>query len=79
MNRLQDQVVIVRGAVRTSMYRQMNDTPEKTSFVDGLHALKRAAQPEELARSVIYLAFEDSTFLTGTATLAGGGASIKRA
>lgn len=69
---------ILPGAVETDMYRQMNDTPEKTAFVGGLHALKRAAQPEELARSVLYLASDDSTFVTGTATLVDGGASITR-
>ena len=69
---------ILPGAVDTDMYREMNDTPEKTSFVNGLHALKRAAQPEELARSVLYLASDDSSLVTGTATLVDGGASITR-
>ncbi len=69
---------ILPGAVDTDMYRAMNDTPEKTAFVNGLHALKRAAQPEELARSVLYLASDDSTFVTGTASLVDGGASITR-
>jgi NAD(P)-dependent dehydrogenase (short-subunit alcohol dehydrogenase family) len=44
-----------------------------------LHALKGVATPEELARSVLYLASDDSAFVTGTASLVDGGASITRA
>ena len=43
-----------------------------------LHALKRVARPEELARSVLFLASDDSSFVTGTASLIDGGASITR-
>ncbi|GGC67701.1 SDR family oxidoreductase [Undibacterium terreum] len=69
---------ILPGAVDTDMYRDMNDTAESQAFITGLHALKRAAQPEELARSVLYLASDDSSFVTGTASLVDGGASITR-
>ncbi|MBV8467784.1 MAG: SDR family oxidoreductase, partial [Burkholderiales bacterium] len=41
---------ILPGAVDTDMYREMNDTPDKTAFITQLHALKRVAKPEELAR-----------------------------
>lgn len=69
---------ILPGAVETDMYHGMNDTAEKQAFVTGLHALKRVAQPEELARSVLYLASDDSAFVTGTASLVDGGVSITR-
>lgn len=69
---------ILPGAVETDRYREMNDTPEKTAFVTNLHALKRIASPQELARSVLYLASDDSSFVTGTASLVDGGASITR-
>ena len=69
---------ILPGAVDTPMYRGMNDTAESQTFVTGLHALKRVARPEELARSVLYLASDDSSFVTGTASLVDGGASITR-
>ena len=48
------------------------------AFITNLHALKRVATPEELARSVLYLACDDSSFTTGTAMLVDGGASITR-
>lgn len=69
---------ILPGAVDTDMYRDMNNTPESQSFITNLHALKRVATPEELARSVLYLASDDSAFVTGTASLVDGGASITR-
>lgn len=69
---------ILPGAVETEMYREANDTPEAQRFVTGLHALKRVAAPEELARSVLYLASDDSSFVTGTAHLVDGGLSITR-
>lgn len=69
---------ILPGAVDTAMYRGMNDTPESQSFITNLHALKRVAKPEELARSVLYLASDDASFVTGTALLVDGGISINR-
>lgn len=69
---------ILPGAVDTDMYREMNDTSDKQAFITNLHALKRVAAPEELARSVLYLASDDASFVTGTATLVDGGASITR-
>lgn len=69
---------ILPGAVDTDMYRDMNDTPEKRAFITALHALKRVAAPEELARPVLYLASDDASFVTGTASLVDGGTSITR-
>jgi NAD(P)-dependent dehydrogenase (short-subunit alcohol dehydrogenase family) len=69
---------ILPGAVDTEMYRDMNNTAESQAFITQLHALKRVATPEELARSVLYLASDDSAFVTGTASLVDGGASITR-
>lgn len=70
---------ILPGAVDTEMYRDMNDTAESQSYITGLHALKRVATAEEIARSALYLASDDSSFVTGTASLVDGGASITRA
>jgi NAD(P)-dependent dehydrogenase (short-subunit alcohol dehydrogenase family) len=53
-------------------------TPEERGFVEGLHALKRIAQPEEIARSALYLASDMASFTTGAALLADGGVSINR-
>lgn len=69
---------ILPGAVDTDMYRDMNNTEESRAFITGLHALKRAATPDEIARSVLYFASDDSSFVTGTASLIDGGVSITR-
>ena len=53
-------------------------TPEVLEFVEGLHAFKRMASPEEIARSVLHLASDASSFITGTAFLVDGGVSVNR-
>ncbi|MGI6851609.1 SDR family oxidoreductase [Mesorhizobium sp. 1B3] len=53
-------------------------TPDERAFVDGLHALKRIARPQEIAQTALYLASEASSFVTGAALLADGGVSINR-
>ncbi|AZO61257.1 MAG: SDR family oxidoreductase [Mesorhizobium sp.] len=53
-------------------------TPESRTFVENLHALKRVARPEEIARSALYLASDASSFTTGAALFADGGVSINR-
>ncbi|AXQ27513.1 SDR family oxidoreductase [Solimonas sp. K1W22B-7] len=69
---------VLPGAVDTPMYRGLNNTPESQEFITGLHALKRVATPEELAMSVLYLASDEASFVTGSAMLVDGGASITR-
>jgi NAD(P)-dependent dehydrogenase (short-subunit alcohol dehydrogenase family) len=53
-------------------------SPEVRAYVEGLHALKRLATPEEIARSVLYLASSASSFVTGTTLMVDGGLSISR-
>lgn len=69
---------LLPGGTDTAMARAMNETPEAWAFVENLHALKRTAKPEELARSALYLASDWSSFTTGTAMLVDGGVSINR-
>jgi NAD(P)-dependent dehydrogenase (short-subunit alcohol dehydrogenase family) len=52
--------------------------PDVLAFVEGLHALKRLARPDEIARAVLHLASDASSFVTGTAFLVDGGVSICR-
>ena len=52
--------------------------PEVRQFVEGLHALKRMATSEEIAQSVLYLASDAASFVTGSALLVDGGVSIAR-
>lgn len=69
---------ILAGGTDTPMGRVVANTPEARSFVESLHALKRVASPEEIARSALYLASDASSFITGTAFAVDGGVSISR-
>jgi NAD(P)-dependent dehydrogenase (short-subunit alcohol dehydrogenase family) len=46
--------------------------PEVRAFVENLHALRRMAAPEEIARCALYLASNAASFITGTALHADG-------
>ena len=69
---------VLPGGTDTDMGRAAADTPEAISFVENLHALKRMAAPEEIANTVLHLASDASSFITGTALLVDGGVSICR-
>lgn len=69
---------VLPGAVETDMYLEMNNTPESQQYITNLHALRRVASPDELAKAVLFFASDDSSFVTGTASLIDGGASITR-
>lgn len=69
---------ILPGGTETPMAATMMATPESRSFIESLFALKRLAQPEEIARFALYLASDAASFTTGTALLADGGVSINR-
>jgi NAD(P)-dependent dehydrogenase (short-subunit alcohol dehydrogenase family) len=69
---------LLPGGTDTPLAEAWVSTPEALAFVEGLHALKRLAQPEEIARSALYLASDASSFVTGTAMLVDGGVSINR-
>lgn len=69
---------LLPGGTDTPMGRAFTNTPESLAFVQNMHALKRLARPEEIARSALYLASDASSFTTGIALLADGGVSICR-
>ncbi len=69
---------ILAGGTNTPMGQEAANTPEALAFVEGLHALKRIARPEEIAHTALYLASDASSFTTGAAIAADGGISINR-
>ena len=69
---------ILPGGTDTDMARSFADSEEARAGVENLHALKRMASPEEIARTALFLLSEDAQFVTGTAMFADGGISITR-
>jgi NAD(P)-dependent dehydrogenase (short-subunit alcohol dehydrogenase family) len=69
---------LLPGGTDTPMGRAATNTPEARHFIEGLHALKRLARPEEIAQSALYLASDASSFTTGSNLMADGGISINR-
>lgn len=69
---------LLPGGTDTPLGRAVSNTPEALAFVEGLHALKRLARPEEIAQSALYLASDASSFTTGSCLMVDGGVSINR-
>jgi len=66
---------LLPGGTRTAM---AGDDAAFHDWVKGLHALKRMAEPEEIARAALFLVSDDSSFVTGSALMADGGNSINK-
>ena len=71
---------ILAGGTDTPMnLANMPDAdPGTRAYIENLHALKRLAAPEEIARAALFLASDASSFVTGTAMLVDGGVSAMR-
>lgn len=66
---------LLPGGTLTDM---VGTDPDFHKFVAGLHALKRMAQPEEIANAALFLLSDEGAFVTGTAMLVDGGNSINK-
>ena len=67
---------LLPGGTLTEM---AGDDPDFLEFARGLHALKRLAQPEEIARAALFLMSEAASFVTGAALFADGGNAVSKA
>ena len=68
--------VLMPGGTLTAIAMDAATNPETAAFISGLHALKRMAEPEEIADAALFLLSDMASFVTGSAMLADGGNSI---
>ncbi|UES57338.1 SDR family oxidoreductase [Roseibium aggregatum] len=66
---------LLPGGTKTEMG---GDDPAFREYIAGLHALKRMAEPEEIAKAAAFLLSDASSFVTGSAMLCDGGNSISK-
>ena len=64
---------LLPGGTKTAM---AGDNPDQHEFIKSLHALKRMAEPSEIADAALFLLSDVASFVTGSAMLADGGNSI---
>ena len=69
---------LLSGGADTPMGRSVAPTPDAVALVESLHALKRMAQPEEIAEAALFLVSDAASFVTGSAFFADGGASMTK-
>ncbi|WP_375206221.1 SDR family oxidoreductase [Hyphococcus sp.] len=69
---------LLPGGTRTDMAGDFSDDPDAAEMIATFHALKRMAKPEEIARSALFLASDEASFVTGSAMFVDGGNAITK-
>ncbi len=69
---------LLPGGTKTAMAGDLDANPDQKAFYDSIHALKRMADPEEIAKAALFLASDASSFVTGSAMVVDGGNSINK-
>jgi len=66
---------LLPGGTKTQM---AGDDPGTHDWISGLHALKRMADPSEIAQAALFLISDQASFVTGSAMIVDGGNSINK-
>lgn len=69
---------LLPGGTKTPMAGDFSEGSSASDAIGKLHALKRMAEPEEIAKAALFLASEEASFVTGSAMLVDGGNSITK-
>lgn len=64
---------VAPGVVRTALTERYFQDEAMTRVIRDIHALGRWAEPEEIARAILFLAAEENGFITGTVMPVDGG------
>jgi 3-oxoacyl-[acyl-carrier protein] reductase len=67
---------VAPGHTNTEMTRSLPEEVRR-NMIEGSY-LKRLAEPEEIAKAILFLASDDASFITGQCLLVDGGFSLKR-
>lgn len=69
---------LLPGGTRTALAGDFSKQPDAVDVIGGFHALKRMAEPEEIAMAALFLASDGASFVTGSAMFVDGGNSISK-
>lgn len=61
------------GSIATEMVKQVNDDPAKLRAIMSRTPMKRLGEPDEIAKVAVFLASEDSSYMTGQCLYPDGG------
>jgi len=64
---------IAPGFIKTKMTQAVIDDPKFMALIEGATPLGRMGEPEDIAKAALYLASNDSKFVTGTILFVDGG------
>jgi glucose 1-dehydrogenase len=67
---------IAPGAIATSINRQVWSDPQQREQLQRLIPYQRIGEPEDVARAAVWLASDDSDYVTGTTLFVDGGMSL---
>jgi glucose 1-dehydrogenase len=70
---------IAPGAIKTNINKDVCSDLEKAKELLKLIPYGRIGKPEDVAKAVVWLASDESTYVTGTRPLIDGGMSLYRA
>jgi NAD(P)-dependent dehydrogenase (short-subunit alcohol dehydrogenase family) len=65
---------IAPGVIDTEIIKGWKEDERKWPIISTSNALRRVGQPEEVAQTVLFLASDESSFITGSTLLVDGGA-----
>ena len=64
---------ICPGYVETNMTRPLTENPESYALLKARHPMGRLGQPQDIANAALFLASDESAFVTGTPLIVDGG------